>query len=169
MLTPGEVLHWEFRALVELHTKRQQPLPLVLYPRGWGYKEGNWVSYNMVSITTLSLLGYFTYIFIDIIIYALECTPWPSGIFQKVGHNLLEDSRGYQGPSESMCGGTLGTNPHQQPPSAWQVSRCWVIWIFLVFDEFAEYSIQKPSTLAQNRLVLFHQIDRIDALDRCTY
>jgi hypothetical protein len=55
------------------------------------------------------------------------------------------------GPSESMRGGTLGTNSHQQPPSAWQVSRCCVIWIFLVCDEFAEYSIQEPSTLTRNR------------------
>jgi hypothetical protein len=50
-----------------------------------------------------------------------------------------------------MQGGTLGTNPRQHPPSAWQVSRCWVIWIFLVCDKFAEYSIQEPSTLARNR------------------
>jgi hypothetical protein len=28
------------------------------------------------------------------------------------------------GSSEFIWGGTLGTNPHQQPPSAWQVSRC---------------------------------------------
>jgi hypothetical protein len=55
------------------------------------------------------------------------------------------------GPSESMRGGTSGTNPHQQPPSAWQVSRCWMIWIFVVCDEFAEYSIQEPSTLERNR------------------
>jgi hypothetical protein len=48
-------------------------------------------------------------------------------------------SRPLLGPSESMRGGTPGTNPRQQPPSAWQVSRSWVI--FLVLDEFAEYSI----------------------------
>jgi hypothetical protein len=36
-------------------------------------------------------------------------------------------------------------------PSAWQLSRCWVIWIFHVHDEFVEYSIQEPSTLARNR------------------
>jgi hypothetical protein len=58
------------------------------------------------------------------------------------------------GPSESMWDGTLGTNPRQQPPNASQVSRCWVIRIFLVHDEFTEYSIQEPSTLAQNRWVL---------------
>jgi hypothetical protein len=52
------------------------------------------------------------------------------------------------GPSESMWGGIQGTNPCQQSLSAWQVSRCWVIWIFSVCDEFAEYSIQDPSTLA---------------------
>jgi hypothetical protein len=55
------------------------------------------------------------------------------------------------GPSESMRSGTSGTNLHQQPPSAWQLSRCWVIWIFHVHDEFVEYSVQEPSTLARNR------------------
>jgi hypothetical protein len=38
-------------------------------------------------------------------------------------------------------GGTPGTNPRQQPSSAWQVSRCCVIWILLVRDKFAEYLI----------------------------
>jgi hypothetical protein len=42
--------------------------------------------------------------------------------------NLLDDGLSHSGPllgpSESMRGGTLGTNPHQQPPSAWQMSRC---------------------------------------------
>jgi hypothetical protein len=47
------------------------PLPLLLYPKGQDYKECNRVSYNMIPIRTLSLLTYFTYIFIDIIIYAL--------------------------------------------------------------------------------------------------
>jgi hypothetical protein len=41
--------------------------------------------------------------------------------------NLLDHgpsrSRALLGPSESMSGGTLGTNTHQQPLSAWQVSR----------------------------------------------
>jgi hypothetical protein len=59
--------------------------------------------------------------------------------------NLLDGgtshSRALFGPSKSMRGGTQGTNPHQQASSAWQVSRCWVIWIFLVRDEFAKYSI----------------------------
>jgi hypothetical protein len=40
------------------------------------------------------------------------------------------------GPFESLRGGTSGTNPRQQPPSAWQVSRYRVIWIFLFCDEF---------------------------------
>jgi hypothetical protein len=51
------------------------PLPLLLYSRGRGYKEGNRVGYNMISIRTLPLFAYFTYIFIDIIIYALGSTP----------------------------------------------------------------------------------------------
>jgi hypothetical protein len=50
-----------------------------LYPSfymqgGRGYKERNQVSYNMIPIKTLSLLAYFTYIFIDTIIYALGST-----------------------------------------------------------------------------------------------
>jgi hypothetical protein len=78
----------------------------LLYPRGRGYKEGNRVGYNTISIRTLSLLVYFTYIFIDIIIYALGAH-----------HGPLESSRcglshrsPLLGPSESMRGGTLGTN-----------------------------------------------------------
>jgi hypothetical protein len=59
--------------------------------------------------------------------------------------NLLDGwpshSRPLLGPSKSMRGGTPDTNPRRQPPSAWQVSRCRVIWIFLVHDEFAKYSI----------------------------
>jgi hypothetical protein len=59
--------------------------------------------------------------------------------------NLLEGDLSHSGPllrpSESMRGGTLGTNSRQQPLSTWQVSRCLMIWIFLVSDEFAEYSI----------------------------
>jgi hypothetical protein len=37
------------------------PLPLLLYQGGRGYKKGNRVGYNMISIRTLSLLTYFTY------------------------------------------------------------------------------------------------------------
>jgi hypothetical protein len=48
------------------------------------------------------------------------------------------------GPFESLRGGTPGTNPRQQPPSAWQVSRCWVIWILsamnLLSTKFQELS-----------------------------
>jgi hypothetical protein len=64
---------------------RGVPLPLLLYPRGRGYEEGNRVSYNMITIKNLSLLAYFTYIFIDIIIYILESTLWSSRIFWMVG------------------------------------------------------------------------------------
>jgi hypothetical protein len=61
------------------------PLPLLLYLRGWDYKEGNRVSYNMILISALSLLAYFAYIFIDIIIYALASTPWSYIILWMVG------------------------------------------------------------------------------------
>jgi hypothetical protein len=51
-----------------------------LYPSfyiqgGRGYKEGNRVGYNMIPIRTLSLLTYYTYISIDIIVYTLDNTP----------------------------------------------------------------------------------------------
>jgi hypothetical protein len=49
------------------------PLALLLY-QGAGYKEGNRVDYNMISIMTLSLLVYFIYICIDTIIYILRST-----------------------------------------------------------------------------------------------
>jgi hypothetical protein len=62
------------------------------------------------------------------------------------------------GPSESLRGGTLGTNPHQQPPSAWQVSRCWVIWIFLVSDEFTEYSISGTKYSGMKLFNVFYRI-----------
>jgi hypothetical protein len=42
--------------------------------------------------------------------------------------NLLDGGPNHSGPLlglfESMRGGTTGTNPHQQPPSPWQVNRC---------------------------------------------
>jgi hypothetical protein len=47
------------------------PLPLLLYARGRGYKEDIRVGYNMIPIKIISLLSYFTYIFIDTIIYEL--------------------------------------------------------------------------------------------------
>jgi hypothetical protein len=60
-------------------------------------------------------------------------------------YNLLDGGSSYSGPlpspSESMRGGILGTNPSQQLLSTCQMSRCCVIWIFLVYNEFVEYSI----------------------------
>jgi Trk-type K+ transport system membrane component len=82
------------------------PLPLLLYiQEGQGYKEGNRASYNMIPIRTLSLLTYFTYIFIDIIIYALRSMPWSSGIFWMVGLVVAGPSLGLL----SLCG--LVSNP----------------------------------------------------------
>jgi hypothetical protein len=43
---------------------------------------------------TLSILAYFTYIFIDIIIYALGSTTWSSGIFWMVGRVIADPSLG---------------------------------------------------------------------------
>jgi hypothetical protein len=50
--------------------------PFFYIQGGRGYKEGNRVSYNMIPIRTLSLLPYFTYIFIDISINALGSMPY---------------------------------------------------------------------------------------------
>jgi hypothetical protein len=67
------IAHGNYVLLVSVrHVPREVPLPLLLYPRGRVYKECNRVSYNMIPIRTLSLHAYFTYIFIDIIIYALK-------------------------------------------------------------------------------------------------
>jgi hypothetical protein len=48
---------------------------------GRGYREGHQFSYNIIPIMTLSLLAYFTYIFIYIIFYALGSMSWPLGLF----------------------------------------------------------------------------------------
>jgi hypothetical protein len=71
-----------------------------LYPREWGYKEGNRVGYNMIPIRILSLFTYFTYIFIDIIIYALENMLWSSEIFWMVGRVITDSFLGLP----SLCG-----------------------------------------------------------------
>jgi hypothetical protein len=47
-------------------------LPLLLYPKGCDYKKDNRVGDNMISVKTLSLLDYYIYFSIDIIIYALS-------------------------------------------------------------------------------------------------
>jgi hypothetical protein len=75
-------------------------LPLLLYPRARGYKEGNRVSYNMIPFRTLSLRAYFTYIFIDIIMYALGSTSWSSAIFRMVGRVIADPSLGLPSPYE---------------------------------------------------------------------
>jgi hypothetical protein len=66
----------------------------------WGYKEGNQVSYNMISIRTLSLLTYFTYIFIDITIYVLGSMQWSSEIFWMMDWVIADHSLGLL----SLCG-----------------------------------------------------------------
>jgi hypothetical protein len=52
----------------------------------------------MISIRTLSLLAYFTYIFIDIIIYALGSTSWSFGIFWMVGRVIADPSLSLPSP-----------------------------------------------------------------------
>jgi hypothetical protein len=79
-----------------------------------GYKQGNRVGYNMISIRALSQLIYFTYIFIHIIFYALGAR-----------HGLLDGGPSHSGPllrpSESLQSGISGTNPrHFLAPLSWK-------------------------------------------------
>jgi hypothetical protein len=70
------------------------PLPLLLYPRGQGYMEGNRVGYNMILIRILSLLAYFTYK----IICVLESKIWSSEIFRMVGRVIPDPFLGLSNP-----------------------------------------------------------------------
>jgi hypothetical protein len=67
---------------------------------GRGYKDGNRVSYNMTLLMTLSLLAYFTYIFIDIIFYAFGSMSWSSRIFWMLGRVITDPSLGLSSPYE---------------------------------------------------------------------
>jgi hypothetical protein len=91
------------------------PLPLFFIQGGRGYKEGNRVGYNMIPIRTLSLLAYFTHIYIYIYNYLLL------GEHVMVLWNLLDGESSYSRPLlrpfESMRGGTPSTNHHQYPSS----------------------------------------------------
>jgi hypothetical protein len=76
------------------------PLPLLLYPRGRGYREGSRVGYQMIPNKTISLLAYFSYISIDIIIYALKSTSWFSRFLWMVGRVVTDPFLGFLSPSE---------------------------------------------------------------------
>jgi hypothetical protein len=73
--------------------------------------------------------------------------------------NLLDGGPNRSGPllepSESLRDGTPGTNACQHHLSAWQVSRCYLIWIFLVSDEFIEHPISETKYSDMNLLSAF--------------
>jgi hypothetical protein len=94
---------------------------------------------NQDSISTCLFIYFYRYNYLY-----LEGHVWSSRIFWMVDQVVADPSL----KLPTLRGGTPGTNSRHQPPSAWQMSRCWVIWIFLVSDEFTEYSIQEPNTLA---------------------
>jgi hypothetical protein len=54
----------------------------------------------MIPIRTLSLRVYFTYIFIDIIMYALGSTSWSSAIFWMMGRVIADPSLDLPSPYE---------------------------------------------------------------------
>jgi hypothetical protein len=122
------------------------------------------------SVTIWSQLGLYLYLpilhifFRDIIIYALGSMPY----LESFGW-WTESQRTLLGPSESMWGGTLGTNPRQQP----RVLDKWVgarsSGSSLCVTNLPSTQFQELSTLVWNWWVLFHRIDRIRAPYRCTY
>jgi hypothetical protein len=91
-------LHCSWQLMLRLSFWWGASTPPFISKRGWGYKEGNWVGYNMILIRTLSLLTYFTYIFIDIIIYVLGSTLWSSEIFWIVGRIIANPSSDLPSP-----------------------------------------------------------------------
>jgi hypothetical protein len=65
------------------------PLPSFYIQGDIDYKEGNYISYDMIPIKALFLLVYFTYISIYIAIYIMGNTLKPSGVFWKMGQVLV--------------------------------------------------------------------------------
>jgi hypothetical protein len=110
-------------------------------------KEGKWVGYNMISIRTLSLLAYFTYISIDIIIYALVSMSWSSRIFWMVGRIIVDPSLCLL----SVC----GVVPRVQI----LVSRPWVLskWVDAGWSGSFLSMMNLMSTQFRNQ-VLLHKI-----------
>jgi hypothetical protein len=141
-----------------------------LYPSfytqgGRGYKEGNWVSYNMIPIRTLSLLGYFTYILIDIIIYALGSVPWSSRIFWMVGRVIADPSLGLLSPCRVVpLVPILVSSPRvlsMWVDAGWSRSS-------LSVTNLSSTKFHEPSSLAWNCWVLFRRVDRIGTPIRCS-
>jgi hypothetical protein len=147
-------------------SSRGDSLHLLLYQRGRDYKESNQLGYNMIPIRTLSLLTYFTYIFIDIIIYTLWSTSRSFRIFWMVGRVIADPSLGLP----SLCRVVprvpiLISNPRvlgKWVDDGWSGSSLSVM--NLPSTQFPELS-----TLAWNWWVFFCRIDQIGAPYRCTY
>jgi hypothetical protein len=70
-------------------------------------KKCNRVSYNVILISTISLLIYFTYI----IIYIIICLEEEDMVFWNLLDGGPSRSRSLFESSESLQGGTPGTNP----------------------------------------------------------
>jgi hypothetical protein len=54
--------------------------------------------FNMIPIRTLSLFSYFTYVSIDMSIYALGDMSWSSRVFRSMGRVIAEPSLGCPSP-----------------------------------------------------------------------
>jgi hypothetical protein len=117
-------------------------VPLLLYQRGRGYKEGNHVGYNMIPIRTISIclvyICFYRYSYLRLKGHVMA--------FWKMGRALGV-------PPKSMRLGTHGTNPHHQPPSVWQMSKCWWSWSSL--------SVMKLSSTQFRNQVSWHEITEL--------
>jgi hypothetical protein len=135
------------------------PLPLLLYPRGWGNKEGNQVGYSIISIRTLSLLDYYIYIFIDIIIYALGSTPWSSRIFWTVSWVIADPSLSLP----SLCGVV--------PWVPILVSSPWVLgkWVDAGWSGSSLSVTNFPSTQFRNQILWYEIIECSVVETECSF
>jgi hypothetical protein len=127
--------------------------------KGQGYKEGNWVGYNLIPTRTLSLLAHFTYIFIDIIIYALRSTPWSSRIFWMVDWVIADPSLGLP----SLCG--------MVPQVPILISSPWVFgkWVDAGWSESSLSVTNFPSTQSKYSSKKSLSAFSPNWSNRCTY
>jgi hypothetical protein len=69
----------------------------------------------MISINALSLIAYFTYNYIDIIIFALRSTSWSYIIFCMVGRVMTDPSLGLLTPYEMVLAPARRLQPPPRP------------------------------------------------------
>jgi hypothetical protein len=118
-------------------------------------------SVTIWSQSGLSLLAYFTYIFIDIIIYTLGSMPWSSKIFWMVGQLIADPSLGLP----SLCGVVPCV------PILISSPRVHGKWVDAGWSRYF-LSVMNLSSSQFRKQVLWHKIIECFSLswsNRCTY